>query len=120
METRDRGVAKEGETFMKCAIVLADTLRQIMLSAETEMEKAVLKLIGEDNQDITVEFKRGTFFDDHSMPASAQGYCVSESRGGYLRAYAQQDALMLVLRHKEPERPSEVVTTLLTEGMEGL
>jgi len=82
---------------MKCAIVIADGLKQIMFTPETQNEKDALGMITpEDN--ISIDIKTGSFYTD--MPPSAAGYCVSESNGGYLRAYECRESLMLVLRPK--------------------
>lgn len=92
---------------MKVAIVIADGVRQVMFTAENDMEKTALTMLGKPDQEITVDMKTGTFFD--SRPPSAHGYTVAQSQGGYLRAYTAESgqALMLVIRDKEPEPPAE-------------
>jgi len=86
---------------MKCAIVMADGLKQIMFSPENDMERMALKMITpEDN--ISIEIKEGTFFEG-DMPKSALGYRVEKCQGGYHRAYRDSDSLMLVLRRKSQE-----------------
>lgn len=82
---------------MKCAIVIADGIKQIMFTAETDSEKQALKMITTE-EDISVDIKTGCFY--QSTPPSASGYMVSESKGGYLRAYECSESLMLVLRPK--------------------
>lgn len=82
---------------MKCAIVIADGVKQIMFTPETQNEKHALSMITTDD-DISLDIKRGSFYD--TMPNSAAGYCVAKSRGGYLRAYQSEESLMLVLTPK--------------------
>lgn len=83
---------------MKCAIIIADGIKQIMFSPENDSEKQALKLITPDD-DISIDIKEGTLYD--RMPPSAHGYSVQKCQGGYLRAYEQADSLMLVLRPKK-------------------
>lgn len=85
---------------MKTAMVFANGIKQVMLTPETDEERAALKLLTPDD-DIAVERKWGTFFDTY--PPSAAGYVVQESRGEYLRAYECRESLMLVIRPKKPE-----------------
>lgn len=82
---------------MKTAIIIADGIKQVMLTPENDSEKMALKMITE-NDDITVEFKTGTLFD--KAPRSALGYIIQKSNGDYLRAYESEDSLMLVLKPK--------------------
>jgi len=86
---------------MKCAIVIADGVKQVMFTPENESEKQALKMITDDDE-ITVETKTGAFysgFNDHQL----KGYNVALSQGGYLRAYEDSDSLMLVLKPKGKE-----------------
>lgn len=82
---------------MKTAIIIADGIKQIMLTPENDSEKQALKMITPQD-DITLETHTGTLYD--RSPASAKGYTVSQCNGGYLRAYEDTDSLMLVLRPK--------------------
>lgn len=83
---------------MKTAIIIADGIKQIMLTPENDSERQALKMITpQDN--ITLETKTGTLYD--RSPESAKGYVVRKCKGGYLRAYEDEDSLMLVLRPKE-------------------
>ena len=77
---------------MKCAIVLTDGIKQIMLTPENDSEKSALKMITCDD-DITIETKWGTFYDSRPL-----GYEINECMGGYLRRFRSDDSLMLVLR----------------------
>lgn len=83
---------------MKCALIIANEIKQIMLTPETEEEKAALGLIT-PNQDISVDIKRGTMFDQ--SPDSSAGYVVKTCRGEYSRAYEDDESVMLVLRPKK-------------------
>jgi hypothetical protein len=86
---------------MKCAVVLADGVKQVMLTPETANEKMALSMIGVED-DIHVERKEGKFFDE----ATSKGYNVALCQGGYLRAYEDSDSLMLVLKEK-PKKPEQ-------------
>jgi hypothetical protein len=88
---------------MKCAVIMANGIKQIMLSPENKEEKMALQLIT-PNDDIKLDLIWGTMFD--RVPPSAAKYVVQKSRGDYLRAYEQEEALMLVLTPKE-EPPKE-------------
>ncbi len=86
---------------MKCAIVIADGLKQVMFSPESPEERAALALF-DPNQDITVDIKRGHFC--NGMTEATAHYTVHESQGGYLRMFESAESLMLVLRPKaKPE-----------------
>ena len=82
---------------MKCAVVIADGIRQVMLTPESENEVMALAAIGVDD-DISVERKKGTFYD--LSDDKPRGYNVALCTGGYLRAYDDSDSLMLDLRDK--------------------
>lgn len=88
---------------MKTAIIIANGLKQIMFTPETDEERQALKMIT-PNDEISLEVKEGSFFD--RSPASAQGYVVRECRGDYLRAYEDTDSIMLVLRPKKKNSTS--------------
>ena len=79
---------------MKCAIVLTDGIKQIMLTPENDSEKQALRMITRDD-DITIETAWGMFYDSRPL-----GYDVSECGGGYLRGFRSDESLMLVLRRK--------------------
>jgi len=82
---------------MKTAIILADGIKQIMLTPENDSERQALKYITPDD-DISLEIKTGTLYD--SSPECARGYVVQKCEGNYLRAFENEDSLMLVLTHK--------------------
>ena len=87
---------------MKCALIIANDIKQIMLTPESKEEKAALRLITPD-QDISVDIEEGTMFD--KSPPSALGYTVNVCQGGYSRAYKDEDSIMLVLRPKKKPPP---------------
>lgn len=89
---------------MKTAIIMADGIKQIMFTPENESEKRALKMIT-PNDDISIETHTGTLYD--TAPASAKGYTVEKCRGGYLRAYEQEDSLMLVLTPKKKNEKTD-------------
>lgn len=82
---------------MKTAILLADGVKQIMFTPETENEKQALKLITTED-DIHTVIKRGTFASEH---AEVFGADVYECQGGYYRAHESQESVMFVLTPKE-------------------
>ena len=95
---------------MKCAIVLTDGIKQIMLTPENDSEKSALKMITCDD-DITIETKWGTFYDSRPL-----GYEINECMGGYLRRFRSDDSLMLVLRRKVSHQPPEAVLNALRDA----
>jgi len=95
---------------MKTAIVIADGIKQIMFTPENESERQALKMITPDD-DISLDIKMGTFYDSYSRPASAEGYTVRKCQGDYLRAYRDEDSLMLVLRPKSKVQPTRKETS---------
>ncbi len=82
---------------MKCAIVIADEVKQVMLTPENDSEKQALKMITPDDN-ISLAIKEGTFAD---TKPSAAGYSVGMCKGGYLRAWDNKDSIMLVLTPKK-------------------
>lgn len=82
---------------MKTAIVFADGIKQIVLTPENDDEKQALKLIT-PNDDISLAVKTGTFIDKHAeKPFHAVINCC---QGGYLRAFSDEESIMLVLTPK--------------------
>ncbi len=84
---------------MKCAIVLADGVKQIMFAPENENEKQALQMITVAD-DITIETKHGSFYENYG---NVLGYKVNFCHGGWLRAFADDDCVMLVLTPKKKE-----------------
>jgi len=62
---------------METAIILADGIKQIMFTPENDSEKAALELIT-PLDDISLEMKRGTLYDQH--PDCAIGYVIQKSK----------------------------------------
>lgn len=89
---------------MKCAIIISNDIKQIMFTPENDSEKMALKMITLDD-DISLEAKQGTFYD--RSPESAKGYTIQKCNGDYLRAYEDENSLMLVLRRKQKEKIHE-------------
>lgn len=90
---------------MKCAVVLADGVKQVMFTPENENEKLALSMIGVEDE-ITVERKQGSFYQSYEQDKH-QGYNVSLCKGGYLRAFKDTDSLMLVLKDKPTKEPHQ-------------
>ena len=87
---------------MKSALVVMGEVRQIMLVAENETEKMILKQFRVDDT-IEVSLKTGSFTDN----PDPYGYRVGMCQGGYLRAYQDNDATMLVLRPMDKDAKTE-------------
>lgn len=81
---------------MKTSILLANGVKQIMLTPETENEKQALKMISPD-EDIHTVIKTGTF----SERDEVFGVNVERCQGGYMRAYEDNDSVMFVLTPKK-------------------
>ena len=83
---------------MRCAVIFADGIKQILFTPENDEERFALKLITA-NDDISLKIKHGSFTDRNNfVPA---GFTINECQGGYLRMYESADSVMLVLRPKE-------------------
>ncbi len=83
---------------MKTAIILADGVKQIMFTPETDNERDALKLIKPDD-DINVMIKTGSFGEEHYV----SGFEVSMCKAGFLRAWPSEDSVMFVLTPKNDE-----------------
>lgn len=90
---------------MKCAIVIADGIKQIMFTPETQSERDALKLITPEDE-MTVDVTYGSFFS--AIPESAYSYTVKKTQGGYLRAYECKESVMIVLRPKKEKHQSSL------------
>lgn len=82
---------------MKTAILLADGVKQIMFTPETENEKKALEIITADD-DIHTIIKRGDFY---SGGDQVFGVNVFECQGEYLRAEDSPESVMFVLTPKK-------------------
>ena len=81
---------------MKTAIIISEGIKQIMFTPENENEKRALEMITTEDE-IKVEIKTGSFHDTYR----AVGYTIDMCKGGYLRAWDNEDSLMLVLTPKK-------------------
>jgi len=81
---------------MKISIVIAEGVKQVMMTPETDHERESLKWI-DPKEDIEIAQKKGTYDDD----ASHFGMNTSMCQGGYLRRFAEKDSIMFVLTPKK-------------------
>lgn len=81
---------------MKSAIYIEDGVLQVVLTPETEHEKAILKL-AEANNNLTV--KRGSFY-------NCQGGWMRHGFVNFDQPWSNNDdqSLILVLREQQPEK----------------
>jgi hypothetical protein len=86
------------EVYMQCAVVLAEGIKQVMLTPETDNEKMALKMFSPTSK-VSVAIKHGTFHEPRG--ATVAGYYVEECRGGYLRAWRGEESVMLVIRDEK-------------------
>ena len=84
---------------MKISIVLLEGAKQIMMTPESDHEKAALKMIGTDDV-LRVVSKWGSFGLGHSEHVS---YNIAQCQGGYFRPFAEEDALMFVIKDEKKE-----------------
>ncbi len=85
---------------MRVAIIFSDGVKQINFTPENDQEKMALKLITPDDN-INLAVKSGTFGENYLRPFSMQ---VNRCQGGYLRAYQDDESIMLVLSPKPSPR----------------
>lgn len=83
---------------MKTAIILAQGIKQICFTPETDNEKEALSLITTDDK-VDVVIKRGTMYDDEQV----LGVDIYECQDGYLRGKESKESVMFVLRPKTKE-----------------
>lgn len=82
---------------MKVSVIISEGVKQVMFTPENDNEKFALKMISPDDN-IELAIKQGSFYADGLKPA---GYSVNMCRGGYLRAWTNEDSVMLVLTPKK-------------------
>lgn len=87
--------------YMKLSIVIAEGIKQVMMTPENDQERDALKWIT-PSDDIEIATVWGTY-DDEPSPYS---YNTGMSKGGNLRRFAEKDSLMFVLTPKE-EKPKK-------------
>jgi hypothetical protein len=83
---------------MKLSIVIAEGVKQVMMTPETEHEREALKWISPTDE-ISIAQEWGTY-DDEPNHYSKQ---TSMSRAGILRRFAEKDSLMFVLTPKKED-----------------
>lgn len=81
---------------MKLSVIIADGVKQVMMTPETDHEREAIKWISID-EDIEVATQWGTYDEKPSYYSHNSQMC----RGGYLRRFAQEDSLMFVLTPKK-------------------
>jgi hypothetical protein len=84
---------------MKVAIIISEGVKQIMFTPENDQEKLALKLIS-PNDSIELAVKQQVTFYSGSNSRKPAGYSISMCRGGYLRAWEDENSVMLVLTPK--------------------
>jgi hypothetical protein len=82
---------------MKTAILLADGVKQIMFTPETDGERDALRMITPDD-DVHVAITTGSFYD--GAEKEIFGAAIYKCRGGYYRAEESRDSVMFVLTPK--------------------
>ena len=78
------------------SVVIAEGVKQVMLTPETDHEKEALKWISVED-DVEIAKHWGTFDD----APSAYSYNSTKCQGGYVRRFAEADSLMFVLTPKK-------------------
>lgn len=81
---------------MKLSIVIAEGIKQVMMTPETDHEKEGLKWISAKDE-IEIAQHWGAYDDGPKHFA----YNTAQCQGGYLRRFAEQDSLMFVLTPKK-------------------
>jgi hypothetical protein len=82
---------------MKTAILIAEGVKQIMLTPENDTEREALQYITSNDEIHTIVIKRGPFDDEEDV----FGADVYECEGGYYRAERKQESVMFVLTPKK-------------------
>ena len=78
---------------MKISVVIAEGVKQIMMTPETEHESEALKWIAPGDK-ATVAVQRGTYDNEIKHFSHNTEMC----KGGYLRRFAVKDSLMFVIK----------------------
>lgn len=82
---------------MKVAIIFSNGMKQINFTPENDDEKQALKLIT-PNDDIDLAVKIGSFGDEKFRNLGIE---INQCQGGYLRAFSNEESVMLVLSPKD-------------------
>jgi len=77
---------------MKISLVIADGVKQIMMTPENDHERECLNYISPKDE-LKVVSKKGTF-DDKEQHI---GYQVNKCQGGYYRRFADEKSLMFII-----------------------
>lgn len=85
---------------MKISIVLAEGIKQIMFTPETDHERGALKWIAPGDK-ATVAAQWGTYDNEPRHYEYNSGMC----QGGYVRRFAEKDSLMFVIKEEEKLNP---------------
>jgi len=81
---------------MKISLVIAEGMKQIMFTPESEHEKSCLKMIDVEDE-VSIVRKWGEFYNKNAH-AKMQ---VSACQGGYLRLFPEESSLMFILKDKK-------------------
>jgi hypothetical protein len=82
---------------MKISVVIAEGIKQVMMTPETDHERNALKWIAPEDK-ITVATQWGTYDDKPSH----YSYNTHKCQGRYLRRFAEEDSLMFVIEDTPP------------------
>lgn len=84
---------------MKTAIIISEGQKQIMLTPENDSERQALKMILPTDK-IEIAIKTGSFSGRTNQHAA---YRVGMNQAGYLRAWEDENSVMLVLTPQQNE-----------------
>lgn len=88
---------------MKCAIILYQDIKQIVLTPENPREREALKYITPSDK-IEMKVREGRFRESNYLPDGQYGaWSVGYCQAGYLREWEDSESVMLVLTPREPE-----------------
>lgn len=79
---------------MKIALYIEDGLEQIVLTPQTETEKAILRKLEDGSRELSI--KRGSFY---------------ECQGGYFRQSSSDNSTIIVLREPESKATESELST---------
>lgn len=99
---------------MKTAIIIHDNIKQIVLTPESDSDKEVCRMFTPDKA-IDLAIHKGTLYDNpYSHRVGRFGVDIAMCQGNYLRAYDNQESVMLILSpsQKNPDQ-SEYIKELL-------
>lgn len=81
---------------MKLSVVIAEGVKQVMMTPENDHEREALKWIN-PTDDIEIATKFGTYDSEPTHVAYNSSLC----QGGYVRRFAEESSLMFVLTPKK-------------------